>query len=309
MKLKFFIFFTTFLLQTIAQEKEYNSAIVKINRYVEGSLITPYSDIEEVPLVIFIMDSGAINRDGNDRMSKNDSFKELSYELAKRGVASFRFDKRLFKIEKLGIREHEITLNHFITDVNSIVEYFKKSGNYTNLILAGHGQGSLIGMIAAKNNVDRFISIAGSAQSMDQVIIEQLMKEAPELGKNASVAFAELKEKGRTTNYNPALESIFGYKLQSFMRSWIKFVPSEEIKNLEIPILIIHGDKDIQVDPTEAERLKESVPTADYVIIKNMNHILKEIKGNRLENYKSYNEGWRKIMPEFIDAIVNFANK
>ena len=258
------------------------------------------------PLVIFIMDAGAINREGNDRMSKNDAFKLLSIALAKKGVASYRYDKRLFKIDAYGIREHEILLEHFIQDAQAIVKYFKENGNYTKVVLAGHGQGSLIGIVAAKEHVDGFISIAGNAQSVDQIVIQQLEKQAPGLDKSAAVAFTELKEKGRATDYDPALESIFGYQLQPFMKSWIKYTPSEEIQNLEIPILILQGDKDLQVEVSEAEKLKEAAPNAEYVIIENMNHILREIKGSRLENHKSYNEYWLKIMPEVISSIANF---
>lgn len=311
MKVRFSIFLialTTFCLAQEKEEKEYNSAVVKVNRFIEGTLATPYSD-DKVPLVIFIMDAGAINREGNDRMSKNDAFKLLATQLAKQGVASYRYDKRLFKIDAFGIRENEISIDHFIEDAAAIVSYFQKNGNYTKIIIAGHGQGSLVGMMAAKNNVDGFISIAGNAQSIDQIVVQQLEKQAPGLDKSAAVAFSDLKEKGRAMDYDPALESIFGYQLQPFMKSWLKYTPSEEIKNLDIPILILQGDKDLQVEVSEAEKLKEAAPNAEYVLIENMNHILREIKGSRLENHKSYNEYWLEIMPEVITTIASFAKK
>ncbi|GAA4276519.1 alpha/beta hydrolase [Aquimarina mytili] len=311
MKIKLFLFLIIPISYCFGQEKEYNSATVKINKYIEGTLVTPYSESDkEVPLIIFIMDSGAINRDGNDRMSRSDTFKQFSYELAKLGISTYRYDKRLFKMDALGIREHEISFDHYIEDAVSTINYFKKNGNYTKIFVAGHGQGSLIGMIAAKDKVDGFISIAGNAESVDEVIIEQIAKQAPGLDKSATVAFNQLKENGRATGYDPALESIFRYDLQSFMRSWMRYTPTEEISTLEIPILIIHGDKDIQVELSQAEKLKESVPQAEYLIVQNMNHILKEIKGNsRLENHKSYNESWRKIMPEVLNGIANFVNQ
>ncbi len=309
MKFKIYAFLFTIVSLCYAQEKEYNSAIVKVDKYTEGSLVTPYSD-SKVPLLIFIMDAGAINRDGNDHMSKNDTFKQLSYEMAKSGIATYRYDKRLFKMDGLGIKEHEISFDHFIEDATSIITYFRKNKNYSKIFIVGHGQGSLIGMIAAKGKADGFISIAGNADSLDQVIVEQISKQAPGLDKSASVAFRQLKENGRATGYDPALESIFRYNLQSFMRSWIKYNPIEEIALLEVPILIIHGDKDIQVELSQAEKLKEAMPKAEYLIVENMNHILKEIKGNsRLENHKSYNEAWRKIMPEVINGIVNFVKQ
>ncbi|WP_188112259.1 alpha/beta hydrolase [Aquimarina sp. RZ0] len=308
MRLKFLLLIIAINVSCFAQEKEYNSATVRINKFIEGTLITPYSDAS-VPLVVFIMDAGAINREGNDRMSKNDAFKLLSLQLAKQGIATYCFDKRLFKIDAYGIHENEISLDHFIEDVTSIVSYFKKNGNYSKITLAGHGQGSLVGMVAAKNDVDAFISIAGNAQAVDQIIIQQLEKQAPGLDKRAAAAFAALKEKGRAMDYDPALESIFGYNLQPFMKSWIQYVPAEEITALEIPILILQGDKDLQVEVSEAEKLKEAVPNASYVIIKNMNHVLREIKGSRLENHKSYNEHWLPIMPEVTSAITNFVKQ
>ncbi|MBQ0736010.1 alpha/beta hydrolase [Aquimarina celericrescens] len=308
MKFKLSLFFIVMSTFCFGQEKEFNSAIVKVNKYIEGSLVTPYSD-QEVSLLIFVMDAGAINRDGNDRMSKNDTFKKLSYELAKKGIASYSYDKRLFKMDGLGIREHEISIDHFIEDAKSVISYFKKNKNYTKIIILGHGQGSLIGMLAAKNNADGFISIAGNGKSIDQVIVEQISKQAPGLDKSASIAFKQLRENGRATGYEPALESIFRYDLQPFMKSWVKYDPSQEISKLEMPILILHGDKDIQVEVAQAEKLKESAPQAELMIINNMNHILREIKGGRLENQKSYNESWRKIMPEVLSSIANFVNQ
>lgn len=299
-----FISFTNF-----AQEKEYNAAQVRINRFIDGTLTTPYSENDKsVPLVIFIMDSGAINRDGNDQMNRNDAFKILSKDLAKQGIASYRFDKRLFQIDRFGIKEHEITFDHFVQDTKDIIRYFQDFGNYTKIILAGHGQGALIGLLAAQeSSVDGYISIAGNAQAIDQIVIQQLQKQAPGLDKSAAIAFSDLKEKGRAMNYDPALESIFGYKLQPFIKSWLKYTPMEEIKKLDIPILIIQGSKDLQVETSEAERLKEASKNATLKIIDNMNHIMREIKGGRIENHKSYNEHWLSIMPDFVSTIINFA--
>ena len=302
-----FILLTFFVSQ--AQEKEYNSAIVKINKFINGTLITPYAEDEPVPLIVFIMDSGAVNRDGNDRMSKSDTFKKLAIELAKKGIASFSYDKRLFTMDRFGIKENEISFDHFIDDATATIDYFKENSKYTNIIVAGHGQGSLIGMISAKGRADAFISLAGNGQSIDFVILDQLSKQAPGLDKSAAIAFSELRKYGKASSFDPALGSIFRYDLQPFMKSWIKYNPAEEISSLEMPILIIHGEKDIQVELSEAEILISKVPTANQAIIPKMNHIFREIEGGRMENHKSYNEAWREIMPQFIDTIVTFVGE
>ncbi|WP_459211824.1 alpha/beta hydrolase [Aquimarina rhabdastrellae] len=291
---------------SFSQEREFNSAQVRINQYVDGTLITPFSNAQ-IPLVIFIMDQGAINRDGNERMSKNDTFKKFSRILAQKGIASYRYDKRLFRMDQLGLYENDISFNDFITDVKTIISYFRNNNAYSKIIIAGHGQGALVGMIAAQNdNADGFISLAGYGQSIDNVIIDQLKVQAPGLDKNAAKAFKELREKGRAVSYQPALGSIFRYNLQPFMRSWMKYDPAVEIQKLEVPILLIQGDNDLQITLSEYEKLKTAVPEAKYLMLEGMNHIFTQVSKSSLENQKSYNEPWREIMPQVIDTITDF---
>ena len=302
------IAFLYLLITTIsgyAQEKEYNETNIKVDRFVQGTLITPYSD-NLAPLVIFVMDSGEVNRDGNDRLSRNDTFKKLAIAFAKKGISTFRYDKRLLLMDVLGIQIGDLSVNDFVKDTQAVVDYFHKSKSYSKIILAGHGQGSLVAMSAVTEKVDGFISIAGNAQAIDKIIITQLEEQAPGLDKNAARAFAELKVKGRASNYDPALSSIFAYEVQPFMRTWMQLDPSETIGKLNIPILIIQGDKDLQVNTDQALLLKQAQPTAEIKIIKNMNHILREIKSGRIANHKSYNEYWTPLMPEAIKVLANF---
>ena len=89
----------------------------------------------------------------------------------------------------------------------------------------------------------------------------------------------------------------------------MQYDPKVEITKLNIPVLIINGDKDIQVQVSEAELLKNAKPDATYVIIENMNHVLKEIKGNDLENSKSYNIYNLPVAPKLISIISDFIKK
>ena len=103
-----------------------------------------------------------------------------------------------------------------------------------------------------------------------------------------------------------AMQMLDNFLLQPFIFSWMQYDPKEEIVKLEMPALIISGDKDLQVDISEAEILKDSKPESEYLIIKNMNHIFKKINGGSLENSKSYNQYNLPVMPELIDAIKKF---
>jgi fermentation-respiration switch protein FrsA (DUF1100 family) len=161
-------------------------------------------------------------------------------------------------------------------------------------------------LVALEDGADGFVSIAGAGRSIDQVIVEQLSKQAPQLTKNAKMAFAELKANGNTTSYDKGLASIFRTALQPFIYSWMKYNPKAALSKLDIPILIINGDNDIQVGISEAEELHKGKPGADYLIIPQMNHILKKVEGDGLENQKTYNDPKLPVMPALIGAISNF---
>ncbi|WP_246516242.1 alpha/beta hydrolase family protein [Aequorivita echinoideorum] len=166
-------------------------------------------------------------------------------------------------------------------------------------------------MVAAQKGADGFISIAGAGQEIDDVIVDQIEKQSPGLKENARQAFDDLRVNGFTESYNPLIASIFRKSLQPFLFTWIQYNPQEEIKKLKIPVLILNGDQDIQVQVSEAEKLKAAKPDAEYKIIENMNHIFKEIKNdeNNLENSKSYNQFDLPVMPELIETISNFIKK
>ena len=161
-------------------------------------------------------------------------------------------------------------------------------------------------MLAAKDRADGFISLAGAGQSIDQVIIEQVNKTAPNFTEDTKRIFKTLKEGKTTTDYPMALSSIFNIEIQKFMINWMKYNPTEVLSTLNIPILVINGTKDLQVSETEAKLLKEANKDATLKIIENMNHVLVTIEGDDLENSKSYAETQRPIAEGLIDTITNF---
>lgn len=299
------LFLVQFSFAQDMQEDDLKSEEIRINRFVTGSLLTP-SSIENPPLVILIQGSGPTDRNGNQSFMKNDSFKKLARELAANGIASFRYDKRIFEMSNLGITEEEIRFDDFIADASSVLEYFGGQDHFGKKVVLGHSQGSLVGMISARNRADAFISIAGAGHPIDALIVNQLKQQMPGLDEQARESFEELRKKGSTSNYNPALASIFKPGLQAFMLSWLKYDPAEEISKLDIPVLVLNGTEDLQVSQEEAEKLKESLPRARIVILENMNHVFREIAGDDLENSKSYNEPRRPLHPDLVPTLENF---
>lgn len=306
MKLKvLFVLIICGLSRMTAQENIFEISDLSINQFIDGTLLTP-TKIDNPSLIIIIGDSGPIDRNGNQNFQKNNNLKKLAEGLVKNGIATYRYDKRIVKQIRKGNVDKNIMFTDFVNDAISIVNYFNEKDAYNSIYILGHGQGSLVGMLASKENVSGFISVAGSGKSIDQVILEQIEQTVPGLTEESQVAFQYLKEGKTTTIYPPPLESIFNIENQPFISSWMQFNPQTNIAELHIPALIISGTKDLQVPVDEAKLLNESSQNGTLLIIENMNHVLFPILGDDLENSKSYNESFRQLSPELIPAILEF---
>ena len=255
-----------FFINATSQDLNYTSQDIAINSLIDGTLLLPKTKIKP-KLAIIIAGSGPTDRNGNQNFLNNNSLKKLAESLANNGIATFRYDKRIVKqILKKDI-DPNITFDDFVTDAISSIDYFKKENKYSGIYVIGHSQGSLVGMIAAKDRADGYISLAGAGQSIDKVITEQIAGMDPSLVEGTKKAFDSLKEGQLTNDYPPALASIFRADVQPFIMNWMQYNPQEIIKSLNIPVLIVNGTKDLQVSVDEAKLLKQAArqgPNRNY---------------------------------------------
>ncbi len=307
LKMKSSLFLVLYLISSLSfcQEKTFNEEDVSISKWIDGTLLSP-NNVEKPSLAIIIAGSGPTNRNGNQNFLKSNSLKKLAEGLTNNGIATYRYDKRIVKQIRKGNVDKDIKFDDFVSDAIDVIDYFKSQESYDKIYIIGHSQGSLVGMLSAKDKADGFISLAGAGQNIGDVLVEQVTKMAPKLGEDTQRVVAILKDGKTTTDYPEALASLFGPDLQPFMMNWMKYNPTETIKTLEMPILLINGTKDLQVSENEAKLLKEANKKATLKIIENMNHVLFEIKGGDLENSKSYNESFRSISPQLISSITDF---
>jgi alpha/beta superfamily hydrolase len=291
-----------------SQELTYSTQDIAINNLIDGTLLSP-NNVDKPKLAIIIAGSGPTDRDGNQNFMRNNSLKKLAESLTDKGIATFRYDKRIVKQIRRNKVDPNIKFDDFVTDAISVVDYFKEENKYSKVYVIGHSQGSLVGMLASKDRADGFISLAGAGQSIDQVITEQISAMDPTLTDATKKAFESLKAGKTTTNYPPPLAPVFRADVQHFIINWMQYNPQEVIKALDIPVLIINGTSDLQVSVAEAQLLKAASETSEIEIIDKMNHVLFIIEGDQLVNSKSYNESSRKISEVLITIISSFILK
>jgi alpha/beta superfamily hydrolase len=280
---------------------------IAVNSLLNGTLYTPLKQNNTTKLVILIAGSGPTNRNGNQIGLTNNSLKLLAESLVNNGIAVYSYDKRIFAQMASGkLDEASLTFDNFIDDAKAVILYFKNQKKYHSITVAGHSEGALIGMVAANGNADAYISIAGAGRTIDEVLLEQIEKQAPFLKEEVEKNLTTLKSGNTFELKNQMLASLFRASVQPYMISWIKYNPQNEIKKMQIPSLLINGDKDIQVSVQDAQLLQQAQPNAQLHIIPNMNHIFKVIKGDDTENKASYTNPELPICVELTSIITTF---
>ena len=222
---------------------------------IEGTLLVPSK--ENAPLVLIIAGSGPTDRDGNSGSLKNNSLKMLAQGLYDNNIASFRFDKRgIAKSAKAMIEEEDLRLEHYIEDVQQWYLLLKDDSRFSSVIILGHSEGSLIGMIASQDVIpDKFISLAGPGVSMQATLKRQLADQPPYI-LSMSLPIIEQLEKGKTVDsIPPLLNMLFRPSVQPYLISCFKYDPAVEISKVKCPVLIIQGTTDIQIQVEDAKKL------------------------------------------------------
>ncbi len=274
---------------------------------IEGTLLLPSN--EKPPVVLIIAGSGPTDRNGNNPSLKNNSLLMLAQGLFENNIASLRFDKRGIGASVGAFKggEQDLRFEDYIRDAEEWVSLLKNDSRFSSVIILGHSEGSLIGMIAAQNALpEKLISLAGPGVSMQATLRRQLADQ-PAYILSMSLPIIEELEKGKTVDSVPPLiNALFRPSIQPYLISWFKYDPAVEISEVKCPVLIIQGTTDIQIQVEDAKKLAAANANSELAIIEGMNHILKEADANRLLNMRTYGDPDLQLKQGLIESITSF---
>lgn len=291
---------------TFAAEREFNIA----NRRGDSISVTYNQPANYAgKIVLIIAGSGPTDRNGNGFNFETNGYKMIADQLAEKGIASLRYDKlgvAKSAANMVSIKsEGDMHFNFYIDDAVDLINYLKSTYNPTNIIVLGHSEGSLIGMMAAqKTEVSGFISIAGPGRKAGTVIREQLASQ-PDSMKNKSYDIISKLEQGEHVGNIPKSQAmLFRPSIQSYMIEWFRYDPAEEIRKLKCPVVVIQGDRDLQVSMVDAVLLGKAAGVK-VVKLSKMNHILKEAPKDRMQNLATYNNPTLPLSKGLMESIFS----
>lgn len=279
---------------------------------LHGTLTLP-SAAARPDVIIIQPGSGPVDRDGNPPGYRNNHLKMLATALAKRGIASMRFDKRAIgESRAAGRDESRLRIETYVADLGSWAGLVRRRGDTGRLFLAGHSQGALIATLAAQSiKTSGLILLAPPAVPAGRLIARQNdVSEAAIPVKNKIREILGALETGNLYPDPPHnLRALFRPSIQPFLISWFRYDPAKELANLRIPVLIVQGTTDFQVWARDTSRLATGGQNIVQVNVTGMNHILKTAPADRRQNLATYKLPNLPLAPGLIDVIAEFVRR
>lgn len=280
-----------------------------------GTMIDPNP---KASLVLIIPGSGPTDRDGNNRLGvKGAPYRQLAEALGANGIATLRIDKRgLFGSAAAVADPFDVTISAYADDVHAWVDVVLKRTGRRCVWVLGHSEGALVALVAAQNpkGICGIVLLAGAGRPLGAVLREQLSSNpanAPILA--PGLAAIETLEAGK--HIDPAtlpapLQPLFGEKLQPYLIDLLAHDPAKLIANVRLPVLILQGDRDLQVGVGDAAALKRAQPRAVLMLLAGINHVLRPApNGDPAANFATYGDAALPIAPIVAQDVAGFVKQ
>jgi hypothetical protein len=281
---------------------------------LRGTLLVPEG---ARAVVVMIPGSGPTDRDGNSPAGVRGSvYRLLAEGLAARGIATIRTDKRGLFGSAAAAAANRAEMTDYAADVRQWVSVARERTGASCAWLLGHSEGGLVALLAGQQpeHICGLILVSATGRPVGTVIREQLRSNpanAPLL--DEAMAALDSLEAGRrydTTGMNPALMPLFAPPVQDYFIRLMAYDPAALMRTVRLPVLIVQGQRDIQVREVDARNLAEANPAARLVLVADANHVLKPIAAGVADNhaaqFANYGDATLPLAPGIVEPIAEF---
>lgn len=305
---------------TLARPNDLDVRVPAMGFSLAGTLSRPENAAGLLPAVILVAGEGPVDRDG---IASTPYLAQIANALADGGFAVLRYDKR--GVGQSGGRPESSTLTDYAEDLRAAVKMLgdRKDIDKRHITVVGHGEGASVALLAASK--DKRIAavgllggtaLSGTAFNMFQVerSLERSARSPEErqatIALQKSIQQAVLTGKGwESITVTPATRRRAD---TPYFQSVLRFEPAKVIKDLDQPILIVHGDLDKQVPPDSADALEALARSrkkgdVDVVTVGGVNHLLVPAQTGEEEEYQRLRDA--RVSQQAIDALVGWARK
>ncbi len=312
--------------ELVNNQDYYEIEVILGDKYpIKGILTLPKTDTL-TPVVLLVSGSGV--QDRNSTIYQNTPFKDIAYGLAENGIATLRYDERLYTYPEL-VDELGVDLNletEMLEDISYALQYLENQEKVDskNIYVLGHSLGGgLTPYIASSNeNVAGIISMAGSLKPLYELSYDQNKAIEKE------ILNGDYDEKTRETIKLQMLQvekdiltlrgdisniendTILMGLPAGYQKSTKKYAGENYVNGINLPILVLQGKADFQVSPTVDYQLWKSTlsnrDNVDFKLYENLNHLMMQSTGKQdITEYQTKGV----VDQQVINDITNFIFK
>lgn len=258
---------------------------------------------------VLIPGSGPTDRNGDQLPAiRAGTLRLLAEDLAGQGVATVRIDKRgVGASAAAALSEDALRFDHMAEDARAWAADLAQRTGRDCVWLMGHSEGGLVAQVAAADNpqVCGVVLLASAGRPAADILREQLTALPQPMRDQAMHALSEL-EAGRTVETVPGLEALFRPSVQPYLISWFRHDPRELAATYDRPMLVVHAERDIQVNEADADALTTAQPIARRLDLEGVNHVLKAAPADRAGNIAVYADPDAPLAEGLADAVAAF---
>lgn len=285
---------------------------------------------EQCPIVVMVTGSGPQNRD--EEIFEHRPFAVLADYLARNGIASFRYDDRGVA-SSMGVYA-DATIDTFKKDAQSAFCFVKGMPTFNKVGIMGHSEGGTLAvLVAAEDDPDFIVTLAGMVIPAKQTMLEQNRHSLEQVGiddiqKESTLSLIEKMFDTIISQYNSGevapididlickensldvpsfiIESIKRNNAarNGYFDSLISLDPTDALKKISCPVLAINGSKDMQVSAdSNLEAFRQNVRDVEIKRMEGLNHLLQHAQTGEVNEYGDITE---TISPEVLRIISEF---
>lgn len=243
-------------------------------------------------VVLFVSGSGQQNRD--EEIFNHQPFLVIADYLARQGIATLRYDDRATG-KSTGGDVKNATSEDFMRDAAAGLEFLRGQKKFSKVGLLGHSEGGLIAfMLGAKKQTDFIVSMAGPGVKGDTLLTAQNNRILSLSGLPATMTVEKCRQQ-------EDLQEV------PWLRWFIDYDPTSNIRNTRCPVFALNGDCDCQVISSQnLTAIRQLLPASKKNLTKEypgLNHLFQHSTTGLPTEYGQIEE---TISPEVLKDIASW---
>ncbi len=274
--------------------------------------LTVPAGVDRPPTVLIIAGSGPTDRDGNSIVGvKAGYLSRLADDLAAKGIASLRYDKRGIGGSKPAGAEQDLSISTFVDDAEQVLNWLSARPDAGAIVLVGHSEGGLIALELVKQRAEfaGVVLLATPGRPLAATLRDQVTAYPEPLRGQALEMIREIEAGDNVGDVPAPLLPIFRPSIQPYLRSLFTLRPAQALADLDMPALVIGGGTDLQVSQADFEALSQARAGVESRWFDRMNHVLVDAPTERKANIETYLRPIPGLSDGLADTIAEFVTQ